>query len=45
MAKWQEKVSISFIEKYDDTHTVARFAVSWATTKEDIEALEKALSE
>ena len=43
MAKWQEKVSISFIEKYDDTHTVARFAVSWATTKEDIEALEKAL--
>ena len=43
MAKWQEKVSISFIEKYDENHTVARFAVSWATTKEEIEALEQAL--
>ena len=43
MAKWQEKVSISFIEKYDENHTVARFAVSWATTKEEIEELEKEL--
>lgn len=43
MDKLKEKVKFSFWEKYDDTHTVVRFATSWATTDEDIEALKDAL--
>ncbi len=35
----KEKVAFSFWEPYDETHTVVRFATSWATTKEDLEAL------
>lgn len=35
----QEKVVVSFWEKYDDQHTVVRFATSWSTTQEDIDAL------
>jgi threonine aldolase len=34
-----EKVSFSFWEKADDTHTVVRFATSWATTQADVDAL------
>ena len=34
-----KKVRFDFWEKYDDTHTVIRFATSWATTKEDVDAL------
>lgn len=34
-----EKVRISVWEKPDDSHTVVRFATSWATTNEDIDAL------
>ena len=34
-----ESVVYSFWEKYDDTHTVIRFATSWATPQEDIDAL------
>ena len=34
-----KKVQFDFWEKYDDTHTVIRFATSWATTKEDVDAL------
>lgn len=37
------EVEYSFWEKYDDTHTVIRFATSWATTKEDVERLEEIL--
>lgn len=33
------KVGYGFWEKYDDTHTVIRFATDWATTKEDVETL------
>ena len=29
----------SFWEKYDDSHTIIRFATSWATKMEDVEAL------
>ena len=36
-------VRYGFWEKYDDTHTVIRLATSWATTKEDLEALRKVL--
>jgi len=43
LEKWGKVVEYSFWEKYDDTHTVVRFATSWATTKEDISALEAAL--
>lgn len=35
----QEKVVVSFWEKPDDTHTVVRFATSWATTEKDVYAL------
>ncbi|MCF0132940.1 MAG: aminotransferase class V-fold PLP-dependent enzyme [Blautia sp.] len=33
------KVAYSVWEKFDDTHTVVRFATSWATRREDIDAL------
>ena len=39
MQKLKEKVAFSFWEKYDESHTVARFATSWATKKEDVEKL------
>lgn len=39
MAKIKEKVLISYWEKYDENHTVVRFATSWATTKEDVQNL------
>lgn len=35
----KEQVVFSFWEKYDETHTVVRFATSWATTMEDINRL------
>ncbi len=39
MKKIKENVCISYWEKYDDNHTVVRFATSWATTDEDLEKL------
>lgn len=39
LKRLEEQVAFSFWEKYDDTHTVVRFATSWATTDEEIEAL------
>ena len=44
MERLKQKVSFSFWEKYDETHTVVRFAVSWSTTEEDLKALEHALA-
>lgn len=38
----QEQIGCGFWEKFDENHTIVRFATSWATEKEDIEALEKA---
>lgn len=35
----RQKISFSFWEKYDDTHTVVRFATSWATTDEALDEL------
>ena len=43
--KIRDKVSYGFWEKYDDTHTVVRFATSWSTTEEDIKELERVLDE
>lgn len=39
MEKLREHVVFSFWEKKDDTHTVVRFATSWATTDEDVQRL------
>ncbi|MBQ7096169.1 MAG: low specificity L-threonine aldolase [Clostridia bacterium] len=39
MNQLKEKVRFSFWEKFDDQHTVVRFATSWATTQEDIDQL------
>lgn len=39
MKELSKNVSFSFWEKYDETHTVVRFASSWATSKEDVEKL------
>lgn len=35
----EKQVAFDFWEKYDDTHTVVRFATSWATKEEDVKAL------
>ncbi len=34
-----QKAVYSYIEKYDETHTVIRFATSWSTAKEDVDKL------
>ena len=39
MEALKQNVAFSFWEKYDDAHTVVRFATSWATSKEDVGAL------
>jgi threonine aldolase len=36
-------VAYGFWEKYDDSHTVIRFATSWSTTQEDIDNLREVL--
>ncbi len=38
-----KQVTLSFWEKYDETHTVYRFATCWSTTTSDLAALEKIL--
>lgn len=39
----RQKISCSFWEKYDDTHTVVRFATSWATPQSSIDTLKEIL--
>jgi len=39
MEELKKKVGFNFWEKYDETHTVVRFATSWATTREQIDTL------
>ncbi len=43
MERLRGQVSFGFWEKYDENHTVVRFATSWATREEDIECLMKLL--
>ena len=43
LAELERDVAVSFWEKVDDTHTAVRFATSWATRMEDVEALVKLL--
>ena len=39
MKKLGERVEYGFWEKYDDDHTVIRFATDWGTTEAEIAAL------
>jgi len=39
MEELRPKVGFCFWEKYDEDHTVVRFASSWSTTEEDLEYL------
>lgn len=43
LAELSQEVQLGFWEKYDDTHTVMRFATSWSTTEEDMKKLEELL--
>lgn len=43
--KLRQKVRFGFWEKFDDNHTVVRFATSWATQDDDLKVLEMALDE
>ncbi|MCR5482736.1 MAG: aminotransferase class I/II-fold pyridoxal phosphate-dependent enzyme [Clostridia bacterium] len=43
MKELEKEVNFCFWEKFDDAHTVVRFATSWSTKEEDIEALGKLL--
>ena len=45
MKKIAQDVEFGFWEKYDETHSVIRFATSWATTVEDTQRLIQLLSE
>lgn len=45
MEKLKERLAFSFWEKYDETHTVVRFATGWSTTETDLKELEQVLSE
>lgn len=39
MEALSKKVAFNFWEKLDDEHTIVRFATSWATKEEDVDAL------
>ena len=41
----RKQVRVSFWERVDEGHTAVRFATSWATRPEDIEALDAVLGE
>lgn len=43
MERLQKEVAFSFWEKYDETHTVVRFATSWATEEADLQRLNQLL--
>lgn len=43
MQNLQKSVNFSFWEKYDENHTVVRFATSWSTKESDIEELRNIL--
>ena len=43
--KLSEQIGFSFWERYDDNHTVVRFATSWATKREDVARFEAIVKE
>ena len=45
MEAMKEQIGFSFWEKYDESHTVVRFATGWSTTEDDLAILEKQLQE
>ena len=45
MEAMKEHIGFSFWEKYDESHTVVRFATGWSTTEDDLAVLEKQLRE
>ena len=45
MEKLKEKAAFGFWEKYDEDHTVVRFATTWSTTEEELKALDQVLEE
>ncbi len=45
MEELRKEVVFSFWEKYDESSTVVRFATSWSTTEEDLDALDRILPE
>ena len=45
MKKIAQDVEFGFWEKYDETHSVIRFATSWATTMEDTQRLIRLLDD
>ena len=44
MEELSKAVAFSFWEKYDEDHTVVRFATSWSTREEDLDRLNEILS-
>lgn len=45
LTRLEKQVEFSFWEKYDETHTIIRFATSWATQKQDVDQLCKLMRE
>lgn len=43
MNELRKNVSFCLWEKYDENHSVVRFATSWSTKEEDVEELKKYL--
>ena len=43
LCELEKQVAVGFWEKYDQDHTVIRFATSWATTDADLDTLEAIL--
>lgn len=43
MSELAKNVCFSFWEKYDDSHTIVRFATSWSTTEDDLRKLDEYL--
>ncbi len=43
MSELRKKIDFCFWEKYDENHTVVRFATCWSTTDADLDELDKAL--
>ena len=39
MEELKKSVTFSYWQKFDKNHTVVRFATSWATTQEQVDAL------
>ena len=44
MARLKEQVNFDIWERYDEGHTVVRFATSWATGREELEELIRLLN-